>query len=269
MKTEKLDFKTTKEYPKEDVVRVQKRLLEMADVILKILEDNDIKYIISFGTLIGAVRHKGFVPWDDDFDILLFGDEYDRALKVLRENLPEDMIVHDKENDPIYWPYWSRIRDVNSDTYSQLFPNDNKYKYRGINFDLYRLDKIKRKDCEKNTYANYLSYQDRVYKSGLITKEQKRKNKRELYPKYFKATLKSMFSRDNEEVFWFVSRYNEGLDQDIILPLKKYDFEGRKFYGPNNADKFLKIGYGNYMEIPKYDDRTPHYTWVKFDIDKK
>ncbi len=268
MKKEELKFKTTEQYTEKDVKRVQKRLLEMADVILKILDDNNIKYIMSYGTLIGAVRHKGFIPWDDDFDIFIFGDQYEEALKILREQLPEDMIVHDKENDPIYWPYWSRIRDTHSDTYSKLFPNDNKYKYRGINFDLYRLDKVKRKDAEKLKFENYLSYQDRVCKSGLITEKEKKEAKRKLYPKYIKAAFKAMLSNDNEDVYWFISRYEKGLDEKTVFPLKKYEFEGRKFYGPNDPDTMLTIGYGNYMEIPKYENREPHYTWVKFDINK-
>ncbi len=259
-----LDFKTTKEYPIEDIKKVQKRLLEMADIILKILDDNGIKYMMSYGTLIGAVRHKGFIPWDDDFDVFLFGEEYDKALKVLRENLPEDIIVHDKENDPIYWPYWSRIRDTHSEVYSKLFPNDNKYKYRGINFDIYRIDKIKKKDAEKLRYFHYLTYQDRVYKSGLISYKEKICKKLSLYPKYFKASLKSMFSSDNEEVYWFILGYYDGVDKDTIFPLKKYEFEGRKFYGPNDADKMLRQRFGDYMEIPKYEDRKAHYTWVKF-----
>ena len=54
-----------------DIKRVQKRLLEMGTVIARILEKHDIPYMITFGTLLGAVRHHGFIPWDDDFDIFL------------------------------------------------------------------------------------------------------------------------------------------------------------------------------------------------------
>ena len=61
-------------YTQEDVKKVQKRLLEMAVVIRDILEAHQIPYFITYGTLLGAVRHKGFIPWDDDFDLYLFDE---------------------------------------------------------------------------------------------------------------------------------------------------------------------------------------------------
>ena len=69
-----------------DIKRVQERLLKMAKEIASILEDHDIPYQIAFGTLLGAVRHKGFIPWDDDFDFFLFDDSYEKAMEVLQKN---------------------------------------------------------------------------------------------------------------------------------------------------------------------------------------
>ena len=147
-----LKFPTNKNYTKNDIKRVQNRLLEMSDTVLGILDNNNIKYIIAYGTLLGSIRHKGFIPWDDDLDIYIFDDDYDKALELLRKKLPKDMIVHDKLNDPIYWPFWSRVRDLKSETIAELWPNDNKYKYTGINFDLYKLEKVKEKDALKKIY---------------------------------------------------------------------------------------------------------------------
>lgn len=268
MKKEELDFPTTKEYTKKDVQRVQKRLLEMADQVTSILDKHHIDYMIGFGTLLGAVRHQGFIPWDDDFDIFLFNNQYEDALQALRKELPKDMIVHDKLTDPIYWPYWSRVRDINSDFYSQLDPYDNNYKYRGINLDLYRMDLIKQKDATKLKFENYLSYHNRIFQSGLIDEEKYQKAKSELFPQYQKACREAEKSHDENEVYWFILGYEKGLAKDAIFPLKKYKYEGHIYLGPNNADVLLSTKYGDYHTIPNYSKRKTHYTWVRFNQPK-
>ena len=258
-----LDFPTTKQYTKKDIKKVQDRLLEMAKIVTNILDKNNIKYMISFGTLLGAVRHKGFIPWDDDFDLFLFGDEYEKALICLKHELPKDMIVHNKENDPIYWPYWSRIRDLNTDTYAKLWPNDNKYKYRGINLDLYKLDKILAKDKDINLLRHHLNYQKRIYKSGLISLKKYIFNKIKLYPKILKAKFNSIGIKNKDNIYFFVIVFHD-MKYNDIFPLKKYRFEGNDFWGPSNYNVFLKKVYGNYMDIPPYKQRLSHYDWVKY-----
>ena len=72
-------------YTQEDIRKVQQCLLRMAKEIAGVLEGNGIQYFIAYGTLLGAVRHQGFIPWDDDLDFYLFDDSYDRAIELLRE----------------------------------------------------------------------------------------------------------------------------------------------------------------------------------------
>ena len=79
----------------QDIVKTHKRLLAMAQEIKKIFEKNNVTYSITFGTLIGAVRHQGFIPWDDDFDFIIFKDEYTKAIDALRDNLPSDFFLED------------------------------------------------------------------------------------------------------------------------------------------------------------------------------
>lgn len=258
-----LKFPTTKEYTKKDIKRVQKRLLEMADIVFDIFDRNNIKYMIGYGTLLGAVRHKEFIPWDDDLDLFVFDENYEKALEVLRKELPSDLIVHDRETDPIYWPYWSRIRDLNSETIAELWPNDNKYKYKGINLDLYKLEPVKEKNAKKLIYKHNLEYQNNIRRSRLISSRKCLVNKMKIYPKYLKEVIKSKFSKKNTEGYCFVLNV-PFIKKADVFPLKKYDFEGRKLNGPKNYDRMLKLLYGEYLKIPNYNKRRAHYSKVIF-----
>ena len=119
-------------YTQEDVKKVQARLLEMAKAIRDVLEAHNIPYFITYGTLLGAVRHQGFIPWDDDFDFYLFDDTYDMAIEVLRAELPEGLFVEDAKSEPKYFHGWAHVKDMNSYTECELFPQDGCYAHKGL-----------------------------------------------------------------------------------------------------------------------------------------
>lgn len=107
-----IDFPVTNEYSKEDIYRVQKELLEMIKIIKNILEKNNIPYFIAFGSLIGVVKFQGFLPWDDDIDLFLFDDTYDKAIDCLEYELPSYLIVHGKKNDENYFLAWNSVKNI-------------------------------------------------------------------------------------------------------------------------------------------------------------
>ena len=261
-----LDFPTTEDYTKEDIRKVQSILLTMAKNVHQILTANEIPYMISMGTLLGAVRHQGFIPWDDDFDIFLFEDSYEKAVNVLEKDLPEWMVVHNEKNDPIYWPYWSRIRDINSYAVSQKNLDDKHYKYQGINLDLYKLKKTKSELVETAILKENLQFYQRKKTVGLIDETTWKSKEKELR-KLIKE--KETFINDNlgNDVYYFVILMKRLLVEDIF-PLKLIDFEDTQFYAPNNSDTLLRQAYGDYMNLPAYENRLPHYTKVYYSNDK-
>ena len=262
-----VDFPEKPGYSKHDLERVQQKLLEMADVVTDILDGNGIRHFITFGTLLGSVRHGGFIPWDDDFDLMLFDDEYEQALVALRRELPEGLIVHDRQTDPIFWPSWSRVRDIHSSAKATLWPDDNAYRYTGVNLDLYRVKRMKKSQVDLYRAKEHLEFVVRKHTSGVMADE--------VYNKKFDAFAaeyaRLLPTRENgvasEDPIGFTSGLPDFifLEEQTILPLRKYDFCGRKFWGPKDADALLRHMFGDYMTLPPYEKRLSHYDEIVFD----
>ena len=252
-------------YTHEDVKKVQRRLLQMAIVIRDILEKYNIPYFITYGTLLGAVRHKGFIPWDDDFDFYLFDDSYDEAMKILGDELPDDLFLEYWETEPKYFHAWAHVKDLYTETECELFPQDGYYKHKGISIDLYRTKRIHEKEEQVYRLSEHLSYLGRRHCVGLIDENDflirtKDIGTKLLEEKKLLTTQESL----GREMYAFSLIYNDRLFLDELFPLKKYKFENAEFYGPQNAEALLSRCYGDYMILPPVEKRHPHYSLVNF-----
>lgn len=99
-----------KELSQEEIERMHELQLEMLQEVDRVCRKHDIKYTIFGGTLLGAVRHKGFIPWDDDADIAMLREEYEKFKSVMHEINPEICYLQDNDTDPEYrWGY-SKVR---------------------------------------------------------------------------------------------------------------------------------------------------------------
>lgn len=252
-------------YTQEDVKKVQKRLLEMAVVIRDVLEAHQIPYFITYGTLLGAVRHKGFIPWDDDFDFYLFDETYDEAMKALFKELPADMFLENWETEPKYFHDWAHVKDLYSITDCELFPQDGLYKHKGISIDLYRTKRIFEKEETVFRLSMHEKYLERRYNVGLLEKDIYEKRISEIRKKLVEEKNELSNQRDlGREIYAFYLIYNDRLFLDELFPLKKYPFSHTEFYGPRKAEALLSRCYGDFMQLPPVEKRHPHYSNVEF-----
>ena len=124
------------------VASAQKIMLEILQEVHKICVANDITYWIEAGTLLGAKRHKGFIPWDDDIDIAMPRKDYNKFLKIAQEKLPQDMFLQNKETEPDYYLPFSKIRKNNTLLIETGETGEENY-HHGIFIDIFPFDNYK------------------------------------------------------------------------------------------------------------------------------
>lgn len=246
--------------------RQQMRMLEILEVIDIICRKHHIPYWLSSGTLIGAARHKGFIPWDDDLDIEMLRSDYLRLLKILPQELPDDCVLQTNETDPNYIFIFGKLRDRNSHL-EETNSYDRIFRYTGIYIDIFPLEKIP-------YWLSWVSghMQGQIY-NQLNNKKLEVKTMLNRIHKIYRFNTRIGFPilrciaklcpgkalRHSLGTGYFMPRY-----MDDIFPLTEMEFEGKKFPVPHNTDAMLRKIYGDYMQLPDLENIHPHYNKLEF-----
>ena len=250
--------------------------IELLKELKGICDKNNLKYALGGGTLLGAIRHKGYIPWDDDVDLMMPRKDYEILLKIFEENCKENHKILTYINTKDYYYSFAKIVDTNTSLKEGgLRPIETL----GVYIDVFPIDFLPNDEKSiKKIFKeyNFLYKAISAYKFSDIS--QVPKNKVKLFFKritlYFVKTFNlipkvlkkldhiAIEYEDTSKVACVSGRYAE----KEIMPrefIEKYilaDFEGEKYKIPEDYDEYLTKHYDNYMELPPEDKRkTEHH----------
>ena len=228
-------------------------MLKMLLEFDKVCEQNNLKYWLTAGTSLGAHRHKGFIPWDDDIDIAMPRDDYNRLNKI---KLSANWFLQNKQTDPDFKQYWTKIR-LNGSLYIENQEKEKNIKYhQGIFLDIFPINFI-----SDSIFPIYPEIQHII--GSLLSN-------RRFYSKLSKRDLKldaiNLLNRFHNEKHEILVEGLDTLDNNLknvkkedVFPLVKREFEGHYFPTPNNIDIYLTRFYGpTYMKLPEESERAIH-----------
>lgn len=250
---------------------------EILKYIKRICVENNLKYFLNYGTLLGAVRHNGFIPWDDDVDISMPYEDYRKLIKIINNDNSNYKILNPYEIDEYYYLF-SKVVDTR--TYL-VEKNLKPLKDNGICIDIFPLNKFPNEKKQAIKYCRKTSkklnhYNRQCWTTKYYVNDNKLKSliKRFVFfPEYlvYRDKLKSKnkmlnlfekYNDSNSDYVGFVSTENPErkiLRKDIYEKLIDIDFEKEKFKVPKSYDILLKSLYGDYLKLPPEEKRCfPH-----------
>lgn len=248
--------------------RAQLRMAEMLSYIDTICYNNNIIYWMDFGTLLGAARHKGFIPWDDDTDICMPIDDYNRFKNLL---ISSDMfksnqfVIECHETDKKFFKPWISLRDTKS-TYLhndvEADRADKKLKFRGLQVDIFPVEKdiLPKFHHICHLYQKYLIDfpQRNIHHMAFL--EWSVPLSYWLLHKFIKPLLRFLgrFNSNDYLVTSYGIQFTPKRYLRDVYPLQRIPFEGLMLCAPHNLDNYLTEFYGNWRKIPSANEIRTH-----------
>lgn len=259
--------------------KLQQAELDIFKVFLKICKQNNIHYYIAGGSFLGAVRHKGFIPWDDDIDIVVPRPDFEKFIEIAPDLLPDDLYLSTYKNNPEHIVLVAQILNKNKEF---TLNNANKIIRTGAWIDLLVLDGAPAPGLKRKVFGirylyhrmmNQFAHFDEVvnmnidrpwYEKMAIKFAQITKIEKYLDPvkvgdamhKFLKEIPYS--SSDYVGSFMGIAKMKEIVPREYYGAGSDYEFEGIIVKGPDLYDEFNTHFYGDYMTPPPENNRNRH-----------
>lgn len=251
--------------------RLHKAELEIMCEFDRICRKHHIPYFLDSGTALGAVRHRGFIPWDDDVDIGMLRSDYERFLLVAKEELSPRFFLQNKESEPAYYKYNAKLRMEN--TYFPEGSLTDKLQHRGIFIDIYPFDYAGHDEKEAQRRIVRSRRMLRLLRFRQTGSERSGWKKRIAYAlcsvipeRYFEKKYCAFCSNPAYDGAAFITCFSYRMLQskmlcfptEKMLPVRDTAFEDQLFCLMHDPDDYLTRMYGDYMQLPAEEDRVCH-----------
>lgn len=251
----------------------------------RICQKHEIKYFLGGGTLLGAVRHKGFIPWDDDVDVMMLRPDYEKFLSVVEDELDESMFFQSNQTDPQYHSVFTKIR-LNGTSFVTSFSYQFHEMHQGIFIDIFVHDKtannpkLQKLHIFKTLLARSMVfhkwdespmhfYGKHKFICRLATKYIKRhgfdileNHQEKVIQKYKNKKTRYLYDGTGEHL------RNGAFLANWLNKAEYVDFNGKKFPVPTDAKHYLKYSYGDYEQWVTASKRKASHDIVKVDFGK-
>ncbi len=251
----------------------QKQSLDILIEFDRVCRANNLHYWLSYGTMLGAVRHGGFIPWDDDIDVSMPTEDYNKFIEIGAAQLKQGFFLQTEKNEP-QSGVGNGIFKIRKD--NTFFINDfdvfTKDYHRGISIDVF--EAVEYPTLPKPIFKFFLKWFQKCFGFFHYNRPISFLN----IIRYFAFPviyfiLKMVFwvfclGRTRNRIFSPMERLTYGyptLSTDIF-PLSEVEFEEHKFYAPRNPDAYLKNIYGEYMKIPPKENWRIHAKFICSDL---
>ena len=253
--------------------------LDIVEAFHNFCAENNIKYSLACGSLLGAIRHDGYIPWDDDIDVYLERDDYNKLLNLFPEVYKDTYkLIHLKNSNSWNMPY-AKLYDKRT----LMLEDVECWIPIGVNIDVFPLDKVPQDETEWNKFNK-----KRIFLRDIIRYKATRPRKRNSFLKNIGAffTMIAFFFITRhfhaKVVNWYAQRYNkkenatrlfeciQGIfqkkpfDRNNFSKSVLHKFEDRELCVMEGYDDCLTCGFGNYMSLPPIEKRVSHHSFKAY-----
>lgn len=243
----------------------QLRMLEMLKYLDGVAQKIGIEYYIEGGTLLGAIRHGGFIPWDDDADVAMKRSDWKRLCAYLKAHPHPQFVLQDHTTDPNYFGAWAVLRDLKSEYLQDDFVHKVR-KFRGLQVDLFPLE-----ETPIQMFRNFSHFLTKVNMRILI-------GKHSLFARllfHFQFGVVNPLARLLSQILPFIGKkdkysyvYGHVAKRPLfqakdLFPTRRVAFEDCYLQGPNSPEGYCYRFFGDYMDLPSKEKRNKHHAQYK------
>ncbi|MBQ8337636.1 MAG: LicD family protein [Oscillospiraceae bacterium] len=262
---------------KYDIDKLHETLAELTDYVFKVCEENNLTCLMIYGTVLGAYRHKGFIPWDDDMDLALPREDYEKFVEIMKQK-KDGYSIQNEDNEPNYFLPFAKVRKDGTLFVEKI--TEGLYQNNGAFVDIFPLDAISETtSLTRRLKTKYLSYLKHILKYNSCKKlyAEKMGTARKVVEEIMsipakifsnRAILKHMTrikiadSKRGEAKYlveYDAPDSKNTFSYDIYFPSRKMEFEGRSYSVPGKTEEYLTHLYGkDYMQLPPEEKRRTH-----------